>query len=101
ARAAEARWMIVLDTTAESAAEALFSEDFAGRILPFDGDAARAFAAIAAARRTSGRPITQLDAQIAAIARSRSAAIATRNTEDFDRCGIVVLDPWDGTSRLY
>jgi len=93
--------MIVLDTNVESAAEALFSEDFAGRILPFDGDAARAFAAIAAARRTSGRPITQLDAQIAAIARSRSAAIATRNTEDFDRCGIVVLDPWDGTSRLY
>jgi predicted nucleic acid-binding protein len=87
--------------TSKSAAEALFSEDFVGRILPFDGDAARAFATIAASRRTRGRPMAQLDAQIAAIARSRSAAIATRNTDDFDRCGIPVLDPWDSTSRLY
>src|SRR5579864_108376 len=77
-----------------SAAEAMFEEDFAGRILPFDSDAARVFPKIAGARRASGRPITQLDAQIAAIAQSRGAAIATRNTSDFEECGVMVVNPW-------
>ena len=55
-------------------AEAMFAEDFAGRILPFDEDAARAFPEIAAGRRAAkGRPIADFDAQIAAIARSRGA----------------------------
>lgn len=75
-------------------AEAMFAEDFAGRILPFDSAAAAAYAPIAAARRLAGRPISQADAQIAAIAASRGAAIATRNVVDFEGCGIAVLDPW-------
>ena len=33
-------------------ADGTFAEDFAGRILPFDWDAARMFAQVAAARRT-------------------------------------------------
>ena len=82
----------------QSAIEAMFEEDFAGRILPFDGDAAGMFAKIAAARRAMGRPITQFDAQVAAIARSRGAAVATRNTNDFEHCGIRVVDPWRGVS---
>ena len=64
------------------------------RILPFDSDAARQYAGIVAARRKAGRPISLADAQIAAIARSRGAAVATRNTADFDHCGIAVLNPW-------
>lgn len=78
----------------QSAIQAMFEEDFADRILPFDSDAARVFPQIAAARRASGRPITQWDAQIAAIARSRGADLATRNTGDFEHCGITVLNPW-------
>jgi len=77
-------------------AEAMLAEDFAGRILPFDSAAAGAYASIAAARRLAGRPISQADAQIAAIAASRGAAIATRNVSDFTDCGIAVLDPWAG-----
>lgn len=76
--------------------EAMLSEDFAGRILPFDSAAAGAYASIAAARRLAGRPISQADAQIAATAASRGAAIATRNVSDFAECGIAVLDPWSG-----
>lgn len=75
-------------------AQATFAEDFAGRILPFDEDAARAFAEIAASRRAQGRPITDLDAQIAAIARSRDATLATRNTADFEHCGVRLVNPW-------
>ncbi len=75
-------------------AQATFAEDFAGRILPFDEDAARAFAAIGPSRRGQGRPITDLDAQIAAIARSHGALLATRNTADFEGCGIRLVNPW-------
>lgn len=77
-----------------ASAVAMFAEDFAGRILGFDTDAAPAFAAIAAERRQAGRPISQFDAQIAAIARSRGAALATRNQRDFETCGIELIDPW-------
>jgi toxin FitB len=78
----------------EAAAEAMFDEDFAGRILPFSSLAAHAYAEIAVARRQSGRPIAQFDAQIAAIARSTGAAVATRNLADFEGCGIRVINPW-------
>ena len=77
-----------------AAVEKMFAEEFEGRILPFDEDAARVFPGIVASRNTAGRPISQFDAMIAAIARSHRAAVATRNTADFDRCGIQVIDPW-------
>jgi predicted nucleic acid-binding protein len=77
-----------------AAAHAMFDEDFAGRILAFDSDAALAYSDIAAARRLGGQPISQFDAQIAAVARSRGARLATRNLRDFTDCGIAVVDPW-------
>jgi predicted nucleic acid-binding protein len=67
---------------------------FRGHVLPFDSEAAEAFAALAAGRRRAGRPISQADAQIAAIARSRVAALATRNVPDFEGCGVEIVDPW-------
>jgi len=75
--------------------EKLFSEDFQGRILSFDEDSARVFAKIVTGREAAGRPIAQFDAMIAAIARSRGAAVATRNTNDFEHCGIRVINPWN------
>lgn len=79
----------------EAAAEAMFNEDFTGRILPFGSDAARPYARIAAERRRAGRPISHFDAQIAAIARSTGAAIATRNVADYDGSGVKVINPWE------
>ena len=52
----------------EAAVRAMFADDFEGRVLPFDSDAA--------------------------IARSRSASLVTRNVADFAGCGISVIDPW-------
>jgi predicted nucleic acid-binding protein len=75
-------------------AEVVFTQDFAGRTLPFDEEAARAFAEIAAGRRAKGRPIAELDAQIAAVAHSRRATLATRNTTDFEGCGVPLINPW-------
>jgi toxin FitB len=60
-------------------------------------DAALAYAEIASARRRRGRPISAFDAQIAAIARSAGAQLATRNVDDFEGCGIDIVDPWQET----
>ena len=78
-----------------AAARAMFDEDFEGRVLPFGSDAAIHYAEIAAHRKGAGRPISQFDAQIAAIARTASARVATRNVTDFEGCGIAVTNPWD------
>ena len=75
--------------------ESMLRDAFDNRILPFDSDAARAFAEIAATRRRAGRPASQLDCQLAAIARSRGMAVATRNPRDFVDMGVEVIDPWD------
>lgn len=77
-----------------SAAETMFAEEFVSRILSFDEPAARAFAEIAASRRSQGRPISEFDAQIASIARCNEATLATRNVADFEGCGIRVVNPW-------
>ena len=77
-----------------SAARTALDHNFRGRVLPFDGGASEAFAVIAAGRRQGGRPISLADAQIAAIAKSRGAALATRNVTDFERCGVTVVNPW-------
>lgn len=69
---------------------------FSERILPFDSDAAHAYAGIAANRRAAGRPIGEADCQIAAIARSRGMALATRNIRDFSETGVEAIDPWAG-----
>ncbi len=74
--------------------EGMLREDFAGRILPFDSEAARSYAVVAAARRAAGHPISHADCQIAAIARSRQADIATRDVDGFEGCGIEVINPW-------
>jgi predicted nucleic acid-binding protein len=76
------------------AAKRIFDEDFAGQVLRFDSDAAEMFAEIAASRRMSGKPISQFDAMIAAVARSRGAILATRNAKDFENCSIDIVDPW-------
>jgi predicted nucleic acid-binding protein len=82
-----------------TAIEGLLDEDFRDRVLPFDRDAARAYATIAAARRAAGRPISQFDCQIAAIARAHEAPVATRNTSDYEGCGVELIAPWTYGAR--
>jgi toxin FitB len=67
----------------------------AGRVLPFDRAAARAFAEFAAMRRRAGRPVQTADLQIAAIARVRNVeSLVTRNIADFEGCGVPLINPW-------
>lgn len=72
----------------------MFLRAFTGRILTFDAAAADRYAEIRSTRRRAGRPISPLDAQIAAIAAVAGAAVATRNVRDFEGCGVEIIDPW-------
>lgn len=76
------------------AIQAIFNEDFAGRVLSLDREAAQAYAVIASARKKAGKPISQMDAMIASVAQTRGATLATRNTKDFVDCGIELVNPW-------
>jgi toxin FitB len=67
---------------------------FPERILPFDEAAAVAFVDVMANRRKKGLSFEALDMQIAGIAKSRRLAVATRNANDFEDCGVQVIDPW-------
>jgi toxin FitB len=76
-------------------AEQMFKEDFPGRCLPFDCEAAGEYALIVSERNRKGHPISVEDAQIAAIARTADLTLATRNTKDFsDITGLKLVDPW-------
>ena len=74
--------------------EAVLRGAFDDRVLVFDSKAARAYADIAAMRRSAGRTIPPADCQVAAIARSRGLAVATRNVRDFENIGIEIVNPW-------
>lgn len=69
---------------------------FAEHILTFDEKSAQAFSLIASSRRKQGKPISQFDAQIAAIAQRHGATLATRDIADFEGCGVGLVNPWEG-----
>ena len=76
-----------------AAAGDIFST-FEDQILRVDTAAAEQYAVVASTRERAGKPIASMDALIAAVCRSRNAALATRNAADFDGTGIEILDPW-------
>jgi plasmid stability protein len=78
----------------EAAARAMFVEDFDGRILPFDREAARIYAELFAPRRRAGQPAATMDLMIAAIAQCHDGSVVTRDTSGFDGCGLTLIDPW-------
>lgn len=76
------------------AAERVFGVSFADRILAFDAAAAACYAEVAMMRRRAGKPISALDAQIAAIASAAGASVATRDVAGFEGCGVEIINPW-------
>lgn len=73
----------------------LLAEDLNGRVQPFDQSAALAAGSIAATRQSAGRTVEIRDVQIAGIATSRRATLATRNTRHFEETGIHLVNPWN------
>jgi predicted nucleic acid-binding protein len=66
----------------------------AGRVLPFDEPAARAYAGLMVRARQKGRAISVMDGQIAAVAQVHGFTVATRDTSPFEAAGIPFINPW-------
>lgn len=70
-------------------------EIFPGRILTFDLRAAHQFARLRAKRQALGKPISAMDAVIAAIAAAHAMTLATRNVGDFIDLDIPLVNPFE------
>jgi len=71
------------------------AEGFEQRVLSFDESAALLYGEIMGRRKELGRPLGILDGQIAAIARAHQLTVVTRNTRDFEECGVELINPFD------
>ena len=74
--------------------EQFVDEAFTQRVLSFDESAARIYGEVMCHRKEMGRPMSNLDGQIASIARSRGFNLATRNIKDFEHCQIELINPF-------
>lgn len=70
-------------------------EGFTGRILSFDESAAYQYGLIMSTRRKFRQPLGIPDGQIAAIAKTHGASIATRNLSDFEGCSLQLINPFE------
>lgn len=78
----------------ENRFEQFVATAFESRVLSFDEAAARIYGEIKGLRKEIGRPLSDLDGQIASIARAKGYAVATRNIKDFEECGIELINPF-------
>jgi len=67
---------------------------FESRILGIDETIASAWGDVVAEREERGRPISTIDAFIAATARVRGLALVTRNATDFRDSVAEIVNPW-------
>ena len=63
-------------------------------IIPWDGNAAKAYAKLRVELETSGIPIGSMDMLIAASALANKAILVTNNTKHFSRIKELKLDNW-------
>lgn len=78
----------------EDRLQRFIARGFERRMLSFDEKAASLYGELMAHRRAIGRPISSLDGQIAAIARTHRFAVATGNVRDFEECGLRIVNPF-------
>jgi predicted nucleic acid-binding protein len=67
---------------------------FANRVVAIDAAIAETSGRLRGAASRDGWVLSPVDSLIAASAIARSATLATRNTRDFARLGIPLIDPW-------
>lgn len=68
---------------------------FAGRVLPFDLEASKAYAELMARARAEGKAVAKADGYIAATAAAHGLIVATRDTSPFVAAGLGVINPWE------
>jgi predicted nucleic acid-binding protein len=77
-----------------SAGIQLFRRRFRDRTIAINAEIADVSGRLRAGAQRSGFSLKPLDALIAACAIAASARLATRNTKDFARLGIALVNPW-------
>lgn len=70
---------------------------FEGRLLSIDAAVADDWGEVIAHREAEGRPISAMDAFIAALARTHDLTLVTRNAADFERSVRAILNPWSSS----
>lgn len=80
--------------TLEKAFNHIVETVFSQRVLFFNSTAAYHYGKIMTERKNIGRPMSVFDGQIAAIAKTSHASLATRNTKDFIQIGVDIIDPF-------
>ncbi|MDR1799246.1 MAG: PIN domain-containing protein [Bifidobacteriaceae bacterium] len=79
-----------------AAAASAYFDEVATRILPFGAAEAAAYAQVMAQSTQRGRTMAVLDGQIAAIAKTAGASVATRDA-DFADCGVTIVNPYQAS----
>jgi len=69
-------------------------ERFKGRVLAVDSDIALEWGSLQGEFARLGRPLPVIDSLIAATAIRHNLTLATRNTVDFERLPVKLLNPW-------
>jgi toxin FitB len=67
---------------------------FEGRVLPIDAIVADGWGKVVARSEAAGRPISAMDALIAATAETHDMALVTRNISDFEASLKLIINPW-------
>jgi predicted nucleic acid-binding protein len=73
-------------------------EWFEGRILPVDQSIADRWGLLRAEAQMKGRPLSVIDALLAATALQHNLTIVSRNVSDFSIVGLAVVNPWEPPS---
>jgi hypothetical protein len=79
----------------EHSFETFIANAFDQRVLVFDEAAGRKYAELMAYRKKIGQPMSLPDGQIAAIASVHGFSVATRNIDDFESCGLQLINPFE------
>jgi predicted nucleic acid-binding protein len=72
------------------------TDRFSGRLLAIDSGVAARWGALVGASEARGQPLPVIDSLIAATSLQHSLTVATRNTDDLERCGARCFNPWIG-----
>lgn len=67
---------------------------FSGRLLPVNGHTATDWGVLSGTARRNGHTTPAIDGLLAATARQHDLTLVTRNTADFERLGVAMINPW-------
>ncbi len=67
---------------------------FSERTLNIDKEVAKTWGAVQGKLEKQGEPMPAVDALIACIGITNSMTVVTRNTEDMERSGVSLINPW-------